>query len=73
MKKIQIRITVDQNWQRFTLSEYCLVLLCNQTAIVLYLHRVRKKTNQQYFRHNFIKCWPIFKILPVSQYAGNLQ
>jgi len=24
-------------------------------------------------RHNFIKYWPIFKILPVSQSAGNLQ
>jgi len=35
----------------------------------LLIHRVRKKKSLEYFRHNFIKYWPIFEILSLLQSA----
>jgi len=32
-----------------------------------------EKKSLEYFRHNFIKYWPIFEILLLLQSAGNLQ
>jgi len=37
------------------------------------IHRVRKKKSLEYFRHNFIKWWPIFETLSLLQSAENLQ
>ena len=37
------------------------------------IYTVSGKKSLEYFRHNFIKYWPIFEILLLLQSAGNLQ
>jgi len=68
-----IRTTKPQRRQRY-FQPACFWSWEGNIVTLLQLYTVSgKKTNQKYFRHNFIKYWPIFKILPVSQSAWNLQ
>jgi len=60
----------------FSCISFCIFVMVvptTSTLLLLLLHRVRKKKSLEYFKHNFIKYWPIFEILSLLQSAGNLQ
>jgi len=48
--------------------QYCVQILRNTPSL-----EKKESAPIAVFRHNLIKYWPIFKILSLSESAGNLQ